>query len=210
MTTAVQGQSFKLGQVTVDELSTTTDPIFPEVGAVVLSRRVENFIGKYIDVYERIKIYTKEGYDKATVYIPYVKVEKVKAATYNLVNGVVEKTTLDKDLIFEDEVIKGYEFKKFTFPKVAIGSIIEFSYRATRGTTSDISMQYDIPIRKLNIMVRNDTSTVFDILQNPRAYINVNRQDLDFKTIIAVDNVPPLIEENYVSEINRYRAKLTI
>jgi hypothetical protein len=206
----IQGQNFKLGDVSVEELATTSDVIFPEAEAIVLSRRVENYLGKYIDVYERIKIYTKEGYGKATVYIPYVKVEKVKGATYNLVNGAVEKTKLDKDLIFEDEVIKGYAYKKFTFPRVTTGSIIEFSYRATRGTTSDISMQYDIPIRSLNIMVRNDTSTQFNILQNPRAFINVDRMDLNAKTTIAVNNVPPLIEENYVSDMNRYRAKLSI
>jgi hypothetical protein len=210
ITGTVKSQSFKLGMVTVEELADTIDPVFPEAKAVVLSRQVENHISSYINVYERIKIYTKEGYSKATVYIPYADVKKLKGASYNLVNGSIEKTKLDKDLIFEDERIAGYEFKKFTFPKVTSGSVIEFSYRAQKGTAADISMQYDIPIRSMYIKVINNTTVKCNIMQNPLAFLEVDREDAKFETVIKVSNVPALIRENYVSNMNRYRAKLTI
>ncbi|MBE14655.1 MAG: hypothetical protein CL867_00240 [Cytophagaceae bacterium] len=204
----LSAQSFKLGNVSKHELALTADPVFKDAGAVVLSRQVENRLGRYIDVYERIKIYTPEGYDRATIQIPYTDVEKVKGYTYNLVDGEIEKTKLDKDFIFDDEVVEGVEFKKFTFPKVTSGSVIELYYRATRGTLADLSMQYAIPIRDMDIVIRNESHRNYNILQNPKAFLKVTRETDNTKTIIRATDVPALQEESYVYDMDEYRAKL--
>ena len=135
---------------------------------------------------------------------------RVKGATYNLVDGAIEKTQLDKDLIFTDEEVKGVKFKKFSFPNVSPGSVIELSYKSERGTGADIDLQYDIPIRKVKAKITNNSQIGIEILQNPRAFLNVNRIENAKSTTFIANNVPALESENYVYDMDLYRSHLTI
>ena len=55
--------------------------------------------------------------------------DKLRAVTYNLENGKVVETKLDvKSNVFKDKIDKNRVVKKFTFPNVKEGSIIEFEY----------------------------------------------------------------------------------
>ncbi|WP_350292896.1 DUF3857 domain-containing protein [uncultured Croceitalea sp.] len=79
----------------------------------------------------RIKILKKEGFDQASVAIPYYhndrnteKVLHVKAITHN--NEL--KTRVEKESIFDVKDSNRWSSKKFTFPKVSIGSILEYAY----------------------------------------------------------------------------------
>ena len=85
----------------------------------------------------RIKIINKKGFGLASVEIPlYIstksnaeeKLESFRASTYNLENGIVTETKLDKDEIFKDRQDKNHVVKKFTMPAIREGSIIEYSY----------------------------------------------------------------------------------
>jgi hypothetical protein len=85
----------------------------------------------------RVKIINKKGFDLASVEIPlYIssknnseeRLESLKASTYNLENGVVVETKLDKDAVFKDKQDKNHIVKKFTMPALKEGSIIEYSY----------------------------------------------------------------------------------
>lgn len=85
--------------------------------------------------FKRMKILNKSGYEAATVTISLYssgenveKLEGLKAVTYNLENGVVVQTKLDDKSIFSEQASKHIVHKKFTFPAVKEGSIIEFSY----------------------------------------------------------------------------------
>lgn len=201
-------QSYKFGEVSAEEISSEKDYKFPEADAVVTYRSVEVQVGSFVLVKERYKILTENGYDYATVSIPYANVQKVEGATYNLVGGSVEKTKLDKKLVFTDEVVKGVKIRKFTFPKVSVGSVLELKYRATRGTVSDINMQYNIPIKKLNLIIRNNTETNYKILQNPRSFLLVNRKQSGKTTTISASDVAPLEAENYVYDMDLFRSKI--
>lgn len=85
---------------------------------------------------KRIKIINKNGFDAASVIIPlYVsssgkaeKLEDFKAYTYNLENDKVTETKLEKDNLFSEKHNEHYIYKKFTFPAVKEGSILEYSY----------------------------------------------------------------------------------
>ena len=85
--------------------------------------------------FKRIKIINKKGFDAATVEIPlYLSgsavetVGSLKAITYNLENGKIVETKLDDKSIFTDKVSKHLVMKKFTFPALKEGSVIEYSY----------------------------------------------------------------------------------
>jgi hypothetical protein len=84
---------------------------------------------------KRIKILNKNGFDAATVKIPLYtsgsaieKIDGLKAITYNLENGKVVETKLEDKSIFTDKISKHWMEKKFTFPAIKEGSIIEYSY----------------------------------------------------------------------------------
>lgn len=85
---------------------------------------------------KRIKILSLAGLDYAEVSIPfyvdgYGKTEQVvdiKAMTYNLENGMIKRTPLDVSTVYEEQFNNRIYRKKFTFPNVQEGSIIEFQY----------------------------------------------------------------------------------
>ncbi len=83
----------------------------------------------------RIKILNQNGMDAANVEIPlYVsgnaeeKVINLKAATYNLENGKVVETALDRKSVFTDKYDKNHITVKFTLPAVKEGSVVEYMY----------------------------------------------------------------------------------
>lgn len=83
----------------------------------------------------RIKIINRKGFEAATVTIPlYVsgidaeKLVTLKASTYNLEDGKVVETKLDDKSVFSNQESKNRVNKKFTFPALREGSILEYSY----------------------------------------------------------------------------------
>jgi hypothetical protein len=85
--------------------------------------------------HKRIKILNNKGFDAANfsifLYSQNFDVEKLKdfkAQTYNLENNSVVTSKLDVKDIFDEKVKKNLVKKKFTFPAVKVGSIIEVEY----------------------------------------------------------------------------------
>jgi hypothetical protein len=84
---------------------------------------------------KRIKLLNKNGFEAATIEIPlYVdgntaeKLESLKAYTYNLENGKVTETKVEGSAVLTENRSKHLIIKKFTFPSIKEGSIIEYSY----------------------------------------------------------------------------------
>ena len=105
-------------------------------GGVSFDARYSNY--GFSIVYERharIRILNKNGLGLATMGISVVHrngydsyIDDVRGATYNLEDGKVAVTKLDKSNIFKDK--NGfYHIEKLAFPNVREGSIIEYSYR---------------------------------------------------------------------------------
>ncbi len=85
---------------------------------------------------KRIKLINKNGFDAATISIPLYnstdgraeKLETLSASTYNIENGKVVETKLERSAVFVEKN-KNWLYKKFTFPAIKEGSIIEYSYQ---------------------------------------------------------------------------------
>lgn len=103
----------------------------------------------------RIKILKNSGYDAANIEIPVYhygtakeSVSGLKAVTYNLVNGKMTETKLERKNIFDEKQSENWDKVKFTMPNIAVGSVFEFTYRIV----SNIWMirgwefQRDIPV----------------------------------------------------------------
>ena len=157
-------QKKELGKVTVEELKETFCPIDSSASAAVLFNIGEvrfNFVegsGFVVNtkVKTKIKIYKKEAYELANKIVRYYVGGNVKerltfkdAATYNLVNGKVEKTKLKSEGEFDEKVNKFWNRKKIALPNVKEGSIIEFEYNLESeliGALEDWNFQMDIPV----------------------------------------------------------------
>ena len=86
--------------------------------------------------YKRMKILNKNGFAGANVDIllyrygsAIEKLKDLKAATYNLENGSVVSVKLDDKDVFQETLTKNHVMKKFAFPAVKEGCIIEYSYQ---------------------------------------------------------------------------------
>ena len=82
----------------------------------------------------RIKIVDSQGFDWSDIEIPLYrnideeKIGTIKATTYNLENGKVVKTKLNRKDIYTEESNDYWIQKKFAMPAIKEGSVIEVEY----------------------------------------------------------------------------------
>ncbi len=106
-----------------------------EAGSVKHEGNNQGWFSVIYKVHRRILLNSKNSFDDlSTVKINLYesgtakeKIENLQAATYNLENGKVVQTKVDKNSIFKDKD-GDYEVVKFTFPNIKEGSIIEYTY----------------------------------------------------------------------------------
>jgi hypothetical protein len=135
----------EFGKISAKDFSLEGIKADTSYGAVIIadigkSSFIENRKGWFSLVYKhqrRIKIISSKGFEMATVNIPLYnsiktddeeKLESLKASTYNLVDGQVVETKLDKDNVFKEVQDRNHSVRKFSMPVVKEGSIIEYSY----------------------------------------------------------------------------------
>src|SRR5258706_9637640 len=144
--TSAQKSPVKYGSVSEKDFATKIYSIDSNANAVVIadigsSKLVGNTKGWFsleFKRYRRVHLLNKNGFDIATEGIPLYsegqveeQISSLRAVTYNLENGKVVETKLEKENIFKDKLSKNWVVKKFTFPNIKEGSIIEFEYTIT-------------------------------------------------------------------------------
>lgn len=182
----VKAQDYRFGKVSKAELSETAYPLDAEANAAVLyvnQKTYYNYVQndgfvQVTDVYKRIKIYNKDGYDWATEEVRLRDdgskreyINGLKATTYTLENGKIETTRLRKDGVFDERNNKYWKTTKFTMPNIQDGCVIEFEYKIHSPYISinDINLQYGIPIKEMDMYVRIPEYFNFNKYINPRA-----------------------------------------
>src|SRR5688572_15632315 len=109
----------KFGKVTLEDLNTKVYGIDSNANAVVLSDinntmidgNSKGWFSTYIKRHRVVHILNKNGYDEANVEIPLYsdgsseeKLDNIKAITYNLENGKMVESKLEKSAIFKEKV----------------------------------------------------------------------------------------------------------
>jgi hypothetical protein len=178
-------QDLKFGKVSKEELQEKFYPQDTSANAAVLFKNRETYYvynqnmgwALHTRVHERIKIYNKNGFDAATkkvrLYTDKGENENIsiKAYTYNLENGKIEKTKLEKDDIFTEEISENWESRNFTLPNLKDGSVVEWEYTIDSPFYSyidDVICQYEIPIKKLEVSIKVPEFLEFKV--TPSAY----------------------------------------
>lgn len=133
----------KFGKITPADFAITSPLIDSNVNAVVLSDigssefegNSKGWFSLVFKRHRRIKILNNKGFDAAeTILYLYSngteteKLNDLAANTYNLENGEVVTAKLDSKSVFEERLSKNRVRKKFTFPSVKPGAIIEYTY----------------------------------------------------------------------------------
>ncbi|KPH13029.1 transglutaminase-like domain-containing protein [Chryseobacterium sp. ERMR1:04] len=121
----------------------------------------------YKKAFYRVKIYDKDkAEDWLNLEIPLYKngsseekLNKIKAFTYNLENGVVVPTKVEKSSKYKSKESKYLSITKFAFPNVKNGSVIEYQYEVAS------PFLFAIP----EIIIEGDTPSLYTeyVLENP-------------------------------------------
>ncbi len=163
-------QNYKFGKVSEEELLQKEHPTDPAADAAILYRETKTDFqytqdaGWYMvtDYFERIKIYTKEGFEWAneTIYLykgdGEDKLIGLKGYTYYLdVDGKVEEVKLKSNGIFEEETTKYLSQTKITMPDVREGCVIEYKYTINSPfifSIDEFRFQETIPVDKVKVI----------------------------------------------------------
>ncbi|MBC7422681.1 MAG: DUF3858 domain-containing protein [Ferruginibacter sp.] len=242
----------KFNHVLPEDFSISKLKVDTTLGAIIIadignSSFEGNSKGWFNLVYQhkrRIKIIDKKGFDMASVEIPlYIqttsnreeKMEGLKATTYNLENGVVVETKLDKNAVFTDKQDKNHIVKKFTMPAIKEGSIIEYTYTINsdflfnlqpwifQGDYPRVWSEYELDLPSffeyvfltqgyLNFDLKTSKSKFanYNVIESgstsaPQTY-SVPSNNTISRWVIK--NVPALKEEKFTSTIDNYISKI--
>lgn len=136
----------KFGKVSKEDFNVTSPAIDTATNAVILADvgtswldgNSKGFFSLKHTHHRRVKILNKKGMDAADVSIMLYtfgdgeeKLDECKAITYNIENGEVKQTKLESSNIFKEKLSRNVTVRKFTFPNVKEGSILEYTYSIT-------------------------------------------------------------------------------
>ena len=228
-------QDYKFGKVSKEELEEQFYPLDSTADAAYLykyRRTYYDFVQNsgfqsITEIHERIKIYTKEGFDMATKSVAYYdpevgedeSVSSIKGYTYSLVNGKVEKEKLSKKSIFKEKKNKSYSIKKITMPNIKVGTVIEIKYKLVSpyaNSIDDFQFQYGIPVKILDYKIEIPEYYTFN--KRSKGYYSVEMKKSSKSgsvgsTNYRVDvfsfdgNTIPALRDNepFISSIRNYR-----
>jgi len=230
---AQEKSSVKFGKITPADFDLSKYKFDTSAAAVVIADIGEshyegNFTRGLRLVFKRsrrMKIINKNGFDIATVVFPLYtngingdRLSEIKASTYNVENGQVTEMKLDDKSIYTENYTKGIELKKFTFPGLKEGSIIEYSYTVESAVEIFLKpweFQGKYPCLwseyKVSIPVGFNYVTLGQGY-NPY-YINTTDDNTEYGLKVTLHrwvmkDVPALNEESYTTTINNYISKI--
>jgi len=224
-------QDFRFGKVSKEELMEKEHPLDPSANAAILYREISTHIDYNnekgfelkTDVFERIKIYNKEGFDWANVAIEMNNysttredIYGLRAYTYYMDGKKIEEEKLKNNGIFKEQANDYLTLQKFTMPNVKEGCIIEYKYTLVSPFLNDIDtyrFQENIPINKIEFNFRTpeyigykmhqrgtipfDIKT--DVNSNTISSVDVRRRKAGMEVVSARNNLETTYKENSYS-----------
>ena len=229
-------QTAKFGSPLGIEIAMTQFPADPDAAAVVLFESgkysvevVSDRIRLIKDVHVKIKVIDAANFEQNTVSIPFYvggkfdeEVAEIEAITHN--NRV--KTYLKKAGIFTEDPVQNWAVKKFTFPNIQDGSVLEYRYKIESPYFRYLGgWQFQGPLPKLysefeteipgNYVYRrslvgneklylNEVSLKEDCFWLPGYEVNADCE----VSLYAMKDVPAFKKERYMLSEKNYMAKV--
>lgn len=232
-------QTFDFGKVSISDFSRTD--LDSNANAIVLNEFGRSSV--FVDDYDNriklqheyhviIRINNKEGFKKANFEIPSYKrgsyirdyFDELKAVTYNLENGRIEKTELENKKVFRENYSAYLDLNKFTLPNIKEGSIIEVSYRTLEQDLFNFKtweFQDDIPKIQSQYIAIIPASFAYNVvLRGPykltdqkaealKEYIFLDGLRMDCsKLTYTMKNIPAFVEEDYMTSPTNFKSAI--
>ena len=224
-----QKKDYKLGEIDRSYFEMTSCPWDSSAAAFyILDYGVTRFDATF-DIeftgHVRLKILNSSEFDRADVSLLYNAKKgapKLKAFTYNLENGEVVATELEKSGIFKENIEGDTYELKFTMPNVKEGSIIEYRYTLDMGSYYRLNTWYfqtSIPVEKSEYHVFIPDWLTYQRLMTPYVpldFAEIYKESATYGTqSVGVShhhyeayNVPAFKDEPYVACDNDVISKL--
>ena len=203
-----QKDPIRFGKISKAEKKIKSTELDPDANAVILCDFGEiDFRGHSVEItrHTRIKILNKNGVDEANIVLPYFfkdnneRIFKVKAQTINISDdGELEKTKVRKDDIYTVDASENWKEKRFTFPNVKTGSIIEYQYSKKSESVVNLEewiFQNSLPTLKSHLNVFVGGSLDYKIVYNGNRLIK--KYGSENSNSWSLENLPPLKEEPF-------------
>jgi len=241
----------KFGDVKPEDFAPTVYSVDSNASAVVLADIGEskfkggnnsNLLLEYNHI-KRIRLLNKNSFDEATIQIllwldgqDEERLENIEAATYNIENGKVVTTKLDKGSIFKDKYDKNRTVRKFTFPNIKEGSIIEYRYTTSspfffnlqpwefQAAMPRLWSEYTVTIPQdiYDFVVMQHgylPYTIDTAIASKETYSLLDPGGINAAQVFtipsatvtahwAMENVPPVKPENYITTMDNYTSRV--
>ena len=231
----------KTGKITEDLLKMSRYDQDTSAAAVILydggktrfSSNSTNGLALSFERHVIVKILKKSGYDAANIEIPLFlgenrreNIQNLSGTTYNLADGKIVASKLQKDAIFEEKTNPDYNTQKFTMPNVKVGSVLEFTYRIQSPfieTFQTWNFQHDIPVAWSEYRAEIPNNFKYKIISQGYEPFVANdvkaaNMSLNFQGATAslmgqetrwlMKDVPALREEVFVSSLLNYQSRV--
>ncbi len=214
-----QSAPVRWGKVTPEEIRLKHCVFDSTAPAVVLCDYGQIKLGYgnvLIERHRRIKILGRKALDQANISIAYYtkndmeKVTSVQAQVLNVdAKGKVTETGVPGRQIFDVDANQNWREKRFTFPNVEPGSILEYRYTTVSQNFHSLDpwlFGCDIPTLHSELRVMIPEGLDYRVLMQGRKLIGKYQQAAGNQW--ALDNVPALRQETHVANYLDYAEKI--
>jgi Domain of Unknown Function with PDB structure (DUF3857)/Transglutaminase-like superfamily len=207
--------------------STADAAVLGDYGHLMMTDVPGNYHGFILTKHYRIKIFNKQAFDRANIVLLYYANNdyeyflKIKAQTV-LPNGT--RIPVETKDFRTEKLNKYYSVKKFTFPNVVEGAVLEYEYELSSRNVFSLTswaFQHDIPTRfsllDLHVKSRFSYNSLFQgkeyIKQTAVKYDYDNHKNYALESLLthysyyALD-LPALKKEAFITTINDYVIKV--
>lgn len=237
----ISAEDFKTSVYSID--SNAAAVVIADIGTSSITGNSKGWFSIEFKHFKRIHILKKSGYELADVQIPLYtdgrneeELQGLKAYTYNLENGKLVETKLEnKSGVFQDKLSKNHLVKKFTFPAIKEGSIIEYEYTVHsdfifnlqpwefQSAYPQLWSEYNVSIPEFLYYVFLSQGMQYDYARSTKdrhekfhvvdaggagasETYNFEADVTDYRMVMK--NIPALKEENFTSTIDNHIAKI--
>lgn len=237
---SVSAQSFTYGSINQEDINFDRNKIDSNANAVVLKEfgtarlQIDDATGSLVlmfDYHVKIKIFNKEGFKQANIIVPLYKddnrqesISEIKATTYNLDNGNLQESVMDKKAIFNENRSRYTSLTKFTLPNIKEGAIVEYSYHIQSPLIFNFrqwDFQSDIPKvsseyvayipanYNYNVLLRGFYKLSDQKSEISRECLRINGVNIDCSQMTYImKNVPAFIEEDYMTAASNFKSAM--
>jgi hypothetical protein len=169
----------------------------------------------------RIKILKEKGIDEANISIPYYakdereSVDDIQGFAFNIdASGNRVTLSLEKKSIFTEQSNQLWHRKKFTFPGVRAGSIVEYKYKVTQKGyyyLDDWDFQTELPVvvSKYNLSIPPNSEFAYMVHKSDQLQVTVKPDARNGQIYFEMNNVPGLRDEPYMDARRDYLQRVT-